>query len=113
MLKRGFAGVACPVGVDENRVLALVVAGAVGVEPVPGAFPVLAFKKVEPPALNRLPPVPGVELLPAAGVVDGEANVLFAGLLPNKLGPGVPEGVPVDAPKRGFAPPNKPPPALA
>lgn len=96
---RGFAGVACPVGVDENRELAPVVPGAGGVELAPGALPVLAFKKPEPPAPNRLPPVPGVELLPAAAVAG----------LPNSPPAGVPEGVPVEAPNRGFDPPNRPP----
>lgn len=107
VLKReDFAGVACPAGVDENRVLWPVVAGAGGVGVVPGALPVLAFMKLDPPRPKIPPPVPGVELLPAAGVVDA--------CLPNKPGPGVPEGVPVEAPNEGFAPPpNMLPAALA
>lgn len=76
MLNRGFAGVACcPAGVVElNKEPLPVAAEVVGVEPVPGAFPVLAPNRPEaglalPP--NRLPagalgavapPVTGVEV---------------------------------------------------
>lgn len=108
-LKRGFAGVACP----ENIEPAAGVAELVGVELVPGAFPVLAPKKlgVEAP-LNKPPPAapPVAELPPEAGVGDGAPNMpAVAGLLPENNPPaaGVPEGVPVEAPN-AVAPPAPP-----
>lgn len=82
---RVFAGVACPAGVAENREAAA--APELGVELVPGAFPVLAPNRLDGVAVlapNKVPPAAGV------GVVE---------VLPKRL------VVPVLL----LAPPNKPP----
>lgn len=97
LLNRLFAGVACPAGVVENSEVPPA-APDPGVEPVPGAFPVLAPKRLGADAVlppNKAPPVaPGVELPPAAVVG------VFAAL-PKRLGvPGL------------LIPPNIPPPGV-
>lgn len=125
MPNKGFAGVASPVGADENKELEPVVADVVGVALEPGAFPVLAPKNPDEPPPNRPPVVPPADVV---GVFEGAPNAL--GLLapapPNKPPAGVPEGVPeFPAPPNrlpdGFGalllldprPPNRPPPLLA
>lgn len=104
LLNIGFAGVAWP-GVEEGNSVFPPVAPEVGVELVPGAFPVLAPNRLVPdvlPPLNRPPPV--VPTPPAAvvvGVLEAPPNRLgVAGLaaLPNIL----PPDAPVDA---GVVPP--------
>lgn len=127
---KGFAGVASPVGADENKELEPVVADVVGVELVPGALPVLAPKNPDEPPPNRPPVVPPV-VPPAVvvGVFEGAPNALGLLAPPNRPPAGVLEGVPevpeVPAPPNrlpaGFGalllfdprPPNKPPPLLA
>lgn len=129
-LNIGFAGVACP-GVVEANKGPPPVAPEVGVEPVPGAFPVLAPNKLAPGCAppNIPPPVePRVEP-PAAvvvGVLEGPPNMLDEpGLAPpNRLPPAVPDGadgVVVGPPKDGvpdggvpvvLPPPNRPPAGL-
>lgn len=127
---KGFAGVASPVGADENRELEPVVADVVGVELVPGAFPVLAPKNPDEPPPNRPPVVPPVVgVVPPAvvvGVVEGAPNALGLLAPPNRPPAGVAEGVPEELappnrPPAGFGalllfdprPPNRPPPLLA
>lgn len=109
----GLAGVASPVGADGNRELEPVVADVVGVELVPGAFPVLAPRNPDEPPPNRPPVVPPAVVV---GVVVEAPNALgFAPPPPNRPPAGVLEGVPVlAAPPNGVEPlapppPNRPP----
>lgn len=88
---KGFAGVASPAGADENSEFAPVVADVVGVELVPGAFPVLAPKNPDAPPPNSPPVVPPA---PGVGVDEGAPNALGLPAPPNRPPAGVPEGVP-------------------
>lgn len=134
LLNNGFAGVAWPGVVDENKVLPPT-APEVGVELVPGAFPVLAPNRFDDPDVfpppNKLPPVvPGAELPPAVvvGVLEAPPKRLDeAGLAspPKRLPPAAPADagvVPVppksEVPDEGLpvalAPlPNRPPAGFA
>lgn len=133
----GLAGVASPAGADENREFEPVVADVVGVEPLPGALPVLAPKNPNELPPNRPPVVPpGVPPAVVVGVVEEAPNGLGFAAPPNRPPAGVLEGVPVLAaapngvelpppppnrPPAGFgallllepSPPNRPPPLLA
>lgn len=134
LLNKGFAGVAWPGVVDGNKVLPPA-ALEVGVELVPGAFPVLAPNIFDDPEVfpppNKPPPVvPGAELPAAvvAGVLEAPPKRLDeVGLAapPKRLPPAAPvdagvvpappksevpdDGVPVAL----APPPNKPPAGFA
>lgn len=129
LLNIGLAGVAWPGVVEAKRPLPP--APEAGVEPVPGAFPVLApnkFDDPEAPAPPKSPPpvVAGVEPLAAVvvGVLEEPPNRLDeAGLeAPPKSPPGavpveagvVPDPPNSEAPGEAVpAPPNKPPAGFA
>lgn len=94
-------------GADRNRELEPVVADVVGVELVPGAFPVLAPKNPDEPPPNRPPVVPPAVVV---GVVDEAPNALGLAPPPNRPPAGVLEGVPVLAGAPNGVEPLPPPP---